>query len=80
MGVKSGRGVTLTPFPLLVRGQEMVELYLYSPYGPYGLYRASVSAQGSTLQLLYMTSNSAEELLLTYSRIITAVTYLKYIL
>ena len=26
-----------------------VELYLYSPYGPYGLYRASVSVQGCTL-------------------------------
>jgi len=23
-------------------GHERVELYLYSPYGPYGLYRASV--------------------------------------
>ena len=26
-----------------------VELYLYSPYGPYGLYRASVPVQGCTL-------------------------------
>jgi len=25
---------------------EGVELYLYSPYGPYGLYRASVPVQG----------------------------------
>ena len=30
-------------------GQERVELYLYSPYGPYGLYRASVPVQGCTL-------------------------------
>jgi hypothetical protein len=30
-------------------GHERVELYLYSPYGPYGLYRASVSVQGCTL-------------------------------
>jgi hypothetical protein len=66
-GVKSGRGVTLTPHPLLVSWswksraipllplwtvrlvQSLsactVELYLYSPYGPYGLYRASVPAQ-----------------------------------
>jgi hypothetical protein len=45
-GVKSGRGVTLTPHPLLVLiGHERVELYLYSPYGPYGLYRASVPVQ-----------------------------------
>ena len=26
-----------------------VHLYLYSPYGPYGLYRASVPVQGCTL-------------------------------
>jgi hypothetical protein len=26
-----------------------VELYLYSPYGPYGLYRALVPVQGCTL-------------------------------
>ena len=30
---------------------ERVELYLYSPYGPYGLYRASVPVQGCTLLL-----------------------------
>jgi len=35
-GVKSDRG----------RGQERVELYLYSPYGPYELYRASVPVKG----------------------------------
>ena len=28
-----------------------VELYLYSPYGLYGLYRASVPVQGCTLPL-----------------------------
>ena len=28
-----------------------VELYLYSPYGPYGLYRASVPVQGCTFTL-----------------------------
>jgi hypothetical protein len=28
---------------------ERVELYLYSPYVPYGLYRASVPVQGCTL-------------------------------
>jgi len=44
--VKSGRGVTLTPHPFLCRGHERVELYLYSPYGPYGLYRAPVPVQG----------------------------------
>ena len=30
-----------------------VELYLYSPYGPYGLYRASVPVQGCTFPLPY---------------------------
>ena len=67
--VKSGRGVTLTPHPLLVpRSRKStaitllplravgtvqsisactVQLYLYSPYGPYGLYRASVPVQYS---------------------------------
>ena len=29
---------------------ERVELYLYSPYGPYALYRASVPVQGCTLR------------------------------
>jgi len=29
--------------------KERVDLYLYSPYGPYGLYRASVPVQGGTL-------------------------------
>jgi hypothetical protein len=66
-GIKNGRGVTLSPHPLLVpwsrKGRAIpllplcavrpvqslsactVELYLYSPYGPYGLYRASVPVQ-----------------------------------
>ena len=30
-----------------------VELYLYSPYRPYGLYRSSVPVQGCTLPLPY---------------------------
>jgi len=37
--------------PFYYRGQESVELYLYSPYGPYDLYRASVPVQGCTLPL-----------------------------
>jgi hypothetical protein len=32
---------------------ERVELYLYSPYGPYSLYRASVPVQGYTLPFTY---------------------------
>ena len=68
-GVKSGRGVTLTPHPLLMPWSRKsrttsllplwavrpvqslsactVQLYLYSPYGPYGLYKASVPVQGA---------------------------------
>jgi len=41
--------VTLTPHPLLLPWSRRVELYLYSPYGPYGLYSASVPVQGCTL-------------------------------
>ena len=33
-------------------GHERVELYLYSPCEPYGLYRASVPVQGYTLRFL----------------------------
>jgi hypothetical protein len=46
-GVKSGRGVMLTLHPLRL-GQERVELYFYSSYGPYSLYGASVPVQGCT--------------------------------
>ena len=35
----------------LYRGALYLYLYLYSPYGPYGLYRASVPVQGCTLPL-----------------------------
>ena len=49
LGVKSGRGVTLTPYSFQCRGHKRVELYLYSHYGPYGLYRVSVPVQGCTL-------------------------------
>jgi len=45
-GEKSGRVVTLTPHQLLVPWSR-AELYLYSPYGPYDLYRASVPVQYS---------------------------------
>jgi len=44
-GVKSGRGVTLTPHHILVPWSRKSKLYLYFPYGPYGLYRASVPVQ-----------------------------------
>jgi len=40
-----GRDTDPSP-PSSAVGHERVELYLYSPYGPYGLYRASVPVQG----------------------------------
>jgi len=52
-GVKElpGRDADPSP-PSSAVGHERVELYLYSPYGPYGLYRASVPVQGWPLPLL----------------------------
>jgi len=37
---------------------ERVELYFYSPCGPYGLYRASVPVQGCTLPFFLPTRRS----------------------
>jgi len=46
---------TLAPHtPFYCRGQETVELYLYSPYGQYGQYRASVPVQGCTFDVEYI--------------------------
>ena len=60
-GVKSGWGMTLTPHPLgKCHGHERIELYLYSPNGPYGLYRASVPVQGCTLPFLLFTCLSTK--------------------
>ena len=53
-GVKSGRGVMLTPHPLLVPwSRKSRAIPLPPPYGPYGLYRASVPVQGCTLPYLF---------------------------
>jgi len=38
-----------------------VELYLYSPYGPYGLYRAPVPVQGCTFPLLFLLQKPKKE-------------------
>jgi len=46
-GVKSGRGVSLTPQPLLVQWLRKSRAIPYSPYGPYGLCRTSVPVQYS---------------------------------
>ena len=39
----------------LYNGALYLYLYLYSPYGPYGLYRASVPVQGYTLPFYFST-------------------------
>jgi hypothetical protein len=48
---RPGRDADPSPTSSAV-GYERVELYLYSPYGPYGLYRASVPVQGWPLPFL----------------------------
>ena len=45
---RSGRDTDPSP-PSIATGHERVELYLYYPYGPYGLYKVSVPVQGCTL-------------------------------
>jgi len=45
---RPGRDADPLP-PSSAVGHERVELYLYSPCGPYGLFRASVPVQGCTL-------------------------------
>jgi len=46
-GVKSGRGVTLIPHPLLVPWSRKIRAIPLLSYGPYSLYRASVPVQYS---------------------------------
>jgi len=48
---RPGRDADFSP-PSSGVGHERVELYLYSPYGPYSLYRTSVPVQRCTLPLL----------------------------
>ena len=55
-GVKSDRGVTLTPHPVLCRCQERVDLHLYSPYGPYGLTEPQCLHKGALY--LYLTTTT----------------------
>ena len=51
-GVKSDRGVRLTIHPLLVPWSKKCRAIPLLPYGPYGLYRASVPVQECTLPYL----------------------------
>jgi hypothetical protein len=55
-GVKRpGHGID-HPRPSYAKVKERIELYLYSPYGPYGLYRSSVPVQGCNLPFLLDSS------------------------
>jgi len=67
MGTGSFPGVGERPerdadplLPSSAVGHERVELYLYSPYGPYGLYRASVPVQG--VLFTYFTSITNQQM------------------
>ena len=42
-------------------GHDRVELYLYSPCGPYGLYRASIPVQGCTLPFTDLVLQVSDE-------------------
>jgi hypothetical protein len=58
-GVKDRPGRDANPSPpSSAVGHERVELYLYSPYGPYSLYRASVPVQGCTLPFITKMCNN----------------------
>jgi len=50
-------------------GHERVELYLYSPYRPHSLYRASVPVQGCTLPYNFISQVLNISMLRTYSTV-----------
>jgi hypothetical protein len=56
------RAIPLLPLwavrPVQTLSACTVELYLYSPYGPYGLYRASVPVQGCTLHFIIILQHT----------------------
>jgi hypothetical protein len=63
---RPGRDADSSP-PSSAVGHERVELYLYSPYRPYVLYRASVPVQGCTLPLLILKLNAKFNVSHTYA-------------
>ena len=72
-GVKYGRGATMTPQAFSCRRQERVDIYLYSPYGPYGLYRTSVPVQYSYTSTPPMGRTACTEPQCLYSIAITLI-------
>jgi len=59
-GVKSGRGVTLPPHPLLVPWSRKSRAIPLLPLWNVGLYRASVPVQGCTLPYFTHVLNRAK--------------------
>ena len=56
--------------PASAVGHERVELYFYSLYGPYGLYRASVPLQAFTLPLPYLVIKLTTESCVSFGHVI----------
>jgi hypothetical protein len=56
---RPGRDADPSP-PSSAFGHERVELYLFFPYGPYGLYRASVPVQVCTLLLPLLWTSTTQ--------------------
>ena len=64
---RSGRDTDPSPTSSAA-GHERVELYLDSPYGPYGLYRASVPVQGCTFYLFLQYTRTESQPFVVFVR------------
>jgi len=74
---RPGRDADPSP-PSSAVGHERIELYIYSPYGSYGLYKASVSVQGCTLPFFH--NNTKWTIISTCSvRVINDYAYIKQV-
>jgi hypothetical protein len=69
-----GRDTEPSP-PSSAVGHERVELHLYSPYGLYGLYRASAPVQGCTLAFYHLHLNLPYVLTLSNTELCAASTF-----
>ena len=73
---RPGRDADPSPTSSAV-GHERVELYFYSPYGLYGLYRASVPVQGCTLSYFTVANTVIRQFLLSTCYFISLDTHTK---
>jgi len=71
---RPGRDSDPSP-PSSAVGRERVELYLYSLYGPYGLYRASVPVQGFTSSFFFFGTEGREDTQLRTFRVYVITVY-----